>query len=226
MVSNVCTLDAWQKQIKPIHRLLFNCSEFVHSNDEWVPFPIGLSVHVLNYRNYEQSQIGDHSKTVLCAIHPTTDHRRRSQQNINRVKIIATLQNNTIHNNRLSISDYFGHLAEYKFIISPEGNGIDCHRHYEAIMAGCIPIIEDNPNIREKYKGCPVLYTTDYSEITEEYLQNVYNTMLHSTYDFSGLFIDSYSPELKKEIIQNGNHWGGRIYNNRWYDTLGITPGP
>ena len=43
-------------------------------------------------------------------------------------------------------------LSKYKFIISPEGNGIDCHRHYEAILCGCIPIIEYNKDIEKNMK--------------------------------------------------------------------------
>lgn len=38
--------------------------------------------------------------------------------------------------------NYFNSLSTYKFVISPEG--IDCHRHYEALLARCVPIIEHN----------------------------------------------------------------------------------
>jgi len=102
-------------------------------------------------------------------------------------------------------------------VISPEGNGIDCHRHYEALIAGCIPIIEDNSQIREKYKGCPILYTHDYSEITETYLIQKYTEMLDQTYDFAPLFLSTYTPEEQEEIKKCGNYWTQVTTNRDFY---------
>jgi hypothetical protein len=130
---------------------------------------------------------------------------------------LSTLQQNNIHNLSLNPQDYFKNLSEYKFVISPEGNGIDCHRHYEALMAGCIPIIEDRPNIREKYKGCPILFTTDYSEITESYLSEQYEKMSKTIYDFSRLILQTYSEEEQNQIRDNGNYWSQRLSRKRWY---------
>jgi hypothetical protein len=84
-------------------------------------------------------------------------------------------------------------------------------------LAGCIPIIEHNPLIEEKYKGCPILYTTDYSEITEEYLQQKYEEMLHKEYDFSRLFLSFYSNEEQKLIKHCGNYWLGQNRLPAWY---------
>jgi hypothetical protein len=92
-------------------------------------------------------------------------------------------------------------------VISPEGNGIDCHRHYEALLAGCIPIVEHNPLTEEKYRGCPVLYTHDYSEITPEYLDTKYEEMKNNVYDFSVLYLSYYPAELQSEIKRCGNYW-------------------
>jgi hypothetical protein len=108
-------------------------------------------------------------------------------------------------------------LPNYKFIISPEGNGIDCHRHYESLIAGCIPVIEYNPLIETKYKGCPVLYTRDYREINQEYLNIKYNEMIDQTYDFSKLFLSYYTEEQIKVIKNCGNYWTKKLANKIWY---------
>jgi hypothetical protein len=39
-------------------------------------------------------------------------------------------------------------IGKYKFVVSPEGNGVDCHRHYECIGLGAIPV----SNISSAYK--------------------------------------------------------------------------
>jgi hypothetical protein len=211
------TLQEWQKIIKPKEELLFNCSEFSHQNDEWVSFPIGMGYTFINYqRNLEKVQVGNHENLVFCAINPDTDKRRRPIP-INRSSFLQNLYNNQIYNSYIDSNIYFEALPNYKFVISPEGNGIDCHRHYEALIAGCIPIIEENELIKEKYKGCPILYTKNYSEITKDYLEEKYKTMINVKYDFSCLLLSSFDEETRRQIKENGNYWGTRLTGKNWY---------
>jgi hypothetical protein len=211
------TLQEWQKNMKQKQELLYNCSEFSQQNDEWVSFPIGIGYKIINYNGpFEKVQFGEHNNLVLCSVHPETDKRRRPN-GINRSTIVTILSSNGIQNTYLDSNIYFESLPNYKFIISPEGNGIDCHRHYEALLAGCIPIIEENDLIKEKYKDCPILYTKDYSEITKEYLEEKYKTMLNIEYDFSKLFLSNYDNETIKQIKENGNYWGNRLTGKKWY---------
>jgi hypothetical protein len=211
------TLKQWQIIIKPKEELLYNCSEFFQQNDEWVSFPIGMGYTFINYqRNLEKVQMGNHENLVFCTINPDTDKRRRPNP-INRSSILHNLSNNGVYNSYVDSNSYFEALPNYKFIISPEGNGIDCHRHYEALMAGCIPIIEDNELIKEKYKGCPILYTKDYSEITKDYLEEKYNEMIDKEYDFSCLLLSSFDDETRRQIKENGNYWSHRLTGKKWY---------
>jgi hypothetical protein len=212
------TLKEWQKTIKPISNLIVQASS-MECDDGWRNWPIGMSwQYVLNYQEGNMLQIGDHSNLCLCAISHTTDLTRRPEP-INRRSILNTLYNNGISNISLDHSTYFNTLPSYKFVISPEGNGIDCHRHYEALMAGCIPIIEHNALIKEKYKGCPILYTSDYSEITPEYLETKYTEMINTQYDFSSLSLSTYDKETQDLIKASGNFWLQRINETRciWY---------
>lgn len=210
------TLREWQQLYKKEASLIVQAS-VIDGSDSWQPFPIGMCwQYILNAHKGKTIQVGQHDKTLLAAITPNTDQRRRPT-GINRVKIIENLQKNGIKNGLIDHHVYFNTLPMYKFIVSPEGNGIDCHRHYEALMAGCIPIIERNPLIEEKYKGCPILYTTDYSEITEEYLNTKYAEMLNTKYDFSRLFLTSYTEEQINTIKRCGNYWLYRTTGKTWY---------
>jgi hypothetical protein len=85
------------------------------------------------------------------------------------------------------------------------------------LFAGCIPIVEYNAIIEEKYNGCPILYTTDYSEITEEYLLQKYKEMIDETYDFSRLFLSYYDIAMQKTIKECGNFWMRKLTNKVWY---------
>jgi hypothetical protein len=195
-VQYVMSLTEWQRTAKRPRELIVQASS-TNEDDAWMPFPIGM-----NYTYSGTFSFGDHSQTVLCALNPYTDSRRRPSGK-NRLAILAQLAANGISNTQVS----FDTLPSYKFVISPEGNGIDCHRHYEALIAGCIPIVERNPLTEEKYRNCPVLWTDDYSEITPAYLDAVYEHMKGQVYDFSRLFLSYYPPNVQAEIKRCGNYW-------------------
>lgn len=215
------TLREWQGREKPLTEYIFNASETT-GGDGWVPFSIGVSIQFVHALQWvRQTQVGDHSQLAFCAFSRDTDHRRRGNAPINRASIEAALARSGIINlPPLPAAHYFLQMPRYKFVTSPEGNGIDCHRHYEALMAGCIPVVEDRPAVREKYAGCPILWTTDYSEITPEYLERKYQEMIDATFDFSALFLSARSPEHQRMIRENGDHWGGTCVGVRWYSML------
>ena len=210
------SLEQWQQTYKDPKNFIVQAS-MQDGSDGWTDFPIGMGwQYATNYGGSEKWQIGSHQSLVQCAISDGTDRRRRPY-GINRPMILFNLSMNGVPNSQVSGSQYFDDLPSYKFVISPEGNGIDCHRHYEALMAGCIPIMEENPMIREKYKGLPILYTKDYSEIKQEYLEQKYKEMLHKTYDFSRLFLSYYSPGQQALIKANGDYWVKRLCSKTWY---------
>lgn len=198
------TLRDWQRNPKHKPNLIVNASA-IDGSDSPQKFPIGMCFKYVTYQNME-TQLGHHENLVFCGIRESTDNLRRKKV-LNRSAIVRILSSNEIENTILPSSEYFTSLPSYKFVISPEGNGVDCHRHYEALMAGCIPVVEDSRHIREVYGNCPILYTTDYSEITSEYLEKKYDEMIDKTYDFSKLFVSSYSPDIQTEIRRNSSFW-------------------
>jgi hypothetical protein len=58
---------------------------------------------------------------------------------------------------------------EYAFVISPHGGGYDCHRLWEALILGCIPIVKTSP-IDKLYEGLPVLIVTEWSDVSIDLL--------------------------------------------------------
>ena len=212
-----CTLREWQQRKKSLEELIVQASA-IDGSDSWQPWPIGMGHEFLSYKDsFLSSEEGLHRQTVLCCFITGTDERRR-KFGLNRRKIEYELHKRGIYNLPFVRKQaYWNALLDHKFIISPEGNGIDCHRHYEALMAGCIPIVEDNPLIREKYAGCPLLYTKNYSEIRESFLVKQYEEMLNQTYDFSCLFLSHYTEEKQKEIKLCGNYWMKRLAGKDYY---------
>lgn len=208
------SLRAWQTLPKDKSNFIVQAST-QDGLDRWTEFPIGMGWGWVS--NSHISFIGPHSKTVLCAVSINTDKHRRRNGYITRSLIVNKLAENGIQNKVIPQTEYFQSIASYKFVVSPEGNGIDCHRHYEALMAGCIPIVERNPLTEKKYKGCPILWTTDYSEITEDYLNQKYEEMIDKQYDFSCLFLSSYPPIVQRQIRDNGAYWTKKLTGEPFY---------
>ncbi len=214
-----CSLEQWQKQRMCESSFIMQAST-TNGLDGQTPCSIGAWYHFSNNINTYYNKFA-HNQLVLCAFSEFTDATRRG--NKGRQQYIQNLKKNGIINTQLDIGTYYKTLGNYKFVVSPEGNGIDCHRHYEALIYGCIPIVEDNPLIREKYGNVPILWTKDYSEITPEYLEQKYAEMLQQTWDFSALFIETWSPAEQTRIKIRGNYWMQKLTGKQWYrNTMSI----
>jgi hypothetical protein len=65
---------------------------------------------------------------------------------------------------RTNSRTYRARLVRYGFVASPPGNGVDCHRTWEALYLGVIPIVKRSP-FYEYFPGLPILAVDDWSEI-------------------------------------------------------------
>jgi hypothetical protein len=75
--------------------------------------------------------------------------------------------------------NYFKRMADFGFTISPEGNGIDCHRTWEALYFNTIPFVKRSP-LTEYFQGLgiPLILIDDWKKIVdfddESILKNKY----------------------------------------------------
>ena len=74
------------------------------------------------------------------------------------------------------------------------------YRHYETWISKGIPIIQRNPFTERKYSGLPILWTDDYSEINDKYLEAKYNEFLDKEFDFRRILLSKYTPEIQRQI--------------------------
>lgn len=69
---------------------------------------------------------------------------------------------------------YLVNMKKTQFILSPRGNGLDCHRTWEALLMGTIPILQHS-NMDEILSDLPVLIVNQWSDITEDFLKEQYD---------------------------------------------------
>ncbi|UJR16776.1 hypothetical protein I4U23_003676 [Adineta vaga] len=71
---------------------------------------------------------------------------------------------------RSNLADIYIRNRQYSFWLSPRGNGIDCHRTWEALYLDVIPIVW-NSSLNSLYEDLPVIIIQTHTEITEEFLK-------------------------------------------------------
>jgi hypothetical protein len=70
-----------------------------------------------------------------------------------------------------SLPTVYQRNRQYPLWLSPRGNGIDCHRTWEALYLDAIPIVWHS-TLDSLYTNLPVLIINDWSEINEQFLRN------------------------------------------------------
>lgn len=65
---------------------------------------------------------------------------------------------------------FYDQISRHPYVISPPGAGPDCHRHWEAILLGSIPIVKRS-RATDVLKGLPCLRVDNWGEVTEERLR-------------------------------------------------------
>ena len=58
----------------------------------------------------------------------------------------------------------------HRFVISPRGGGVDCHRTWEALCLGCIPIVTTS-FLDPLFKDLPVLVVKSWASVTPDMLE-------------------------------------------------------
>jgi len=104
-----------------------------------------------------------------------------------------------------SFIDYCTEMSQYKFVLSPPGNGIDTHRNLEALYLGCIPIVFKH-FMYDQY-DLPFLQIKKYSDITPELLQNYLNYYNNHTFNYESLDFIYWQERIANEMKQIKNSY-------------------
>lgn len=92
------------------------------------------------------------------------------------------------HTWRKPWEEYINDISQAKFVISPEGDMHDCYRHWEALLAGSIPIVHRSP-LDKVFEDLPVVIVDNYLEITEDFLYEKYEEIHNKKYNLEKLYM-------------------------------------
>ena len=138
------------------------------------------------------------TKFILSSFNEFTNYKKRGEIN-------TTFRDNNLIDVKKyeKVEDYFSNLQDYRFIICPEGNGLDTHRIWEGILLNTFPILKfSNFTQILQNEGIPAIYIEKWEEI------NDFNEK-----DLNKIYQDLLKINTKEYILFN--YWKDRINNIR-----------
>lgn len=100
---------------------------------------------------------------------------------------------------KIPLSDYFDKLKSVRFVASPAGYGLDTHGTWEALLAGCIPIVPHSP-LDPMFDDLPVWLVNDWNEVTEEAMQEKEDYFSNQNWNFEKVFFTGWKKEIQGTI--------------------------
>jgi len=78
-----------------------------------------------------------------------------------------------VEKTKLSFQDYINKIKQYKYVLSLRGNGWDCHRNYEIIFSGSVPVMQQGP-ISKNFKKYDIPYIL-IKDVSDKIFDEKYN---------------------------------------------------
>jgi hypothetical protein len=89
----------------------------------------------------------------------------------------------------------WGAQSKFAFVASPLGTGWDCHRTWEALVLGCIPIVSWSP-VARLFEGLPVIVVSDWRQVNREFLAESLRNFQQKRFDFQSLFLRDWKAKI------------------------------
>lgn len=87
----------------------------------------------------------------------------------------------------------------YQFVVSPHGNGLDCHRTYEALALGCYPIVKTSP-LDPLFNDLPVLIVNKWSDVSLELLDKTSREFKNKNFNMEKMTLEYWNNVINEHI--------------------------
>jgi hypothetical protein len=111
--------------------------------------------------------------------------------------------------NLLDRKQYLQDLFDSKFVLCPQGNGIDTVRLWEALYCRAIPIVQRHRAMKQ-FEDLPILWINDWVEVMNStYLESQYEQIINSDWNLEKLKISYWmnliSQLYKERVLSSSN---------------------
>jgi hypothetical protein len=190
----------------------------IYKHDKIINLPIGMDYHFLNNNDNfwwgpkmkptEQEKelilIKNNNKPFyerIPLIYSNCHFQTNTKYGEDRINALNIIPNDllSLEKERVNRKTTWNNQIRYSFVLSPHGNGLDCHRTWEAIILGCIPIVKKS-NIDSLYDDLPVLIVNHWNEVTKELLNNTIISFKDKNFNFKKITLEYWMDLIRKHI--------------------------
>ena len=149
-------------------------------------YPIGLDLHtkrgsqlrscyqIFSYlkksRNFDEKR----KFKIFCDVHLTQNTKFNNPRAL-LFKILKKCNHIYFLKKKTNFKKIVQYYSKYTFVISAHGNGLDCHRTWEALYLGAI-IITKKSSLDPLYKNLPVILVDNWNQLLDlSFLKKKYN---------------------------------------------------
>ena len=86
-------------------------------------------------------------------------------------------------------------MVQCAFVVSPHGNGLDCHRTWEALSLGCIPIVKTS-GLDPLFEGLPVWIVSSWSDVTESNMRLKVEEFSNKSFQYEKLTLKYWQSKI------------------------------
>lgn len=161
------------------------------SNPKLQPLPIGLDFHTISNRrkwgHWPTTPAGQEAEleALVQSARPNRErellvhadfHFNKHKAQVwgdDRAAVQRALEGNSVvrfQTRKVRRIELWREKTRYAFVVSPHGNGLDCHRTWESLVLGNIVIVKRS-SLDPLYDGLPVVIVDDWREIEAGNLQ-------------------------------------------------------
>ena len=152
------------------------------------PIPLGLDYHTLQRGSHwwgRQATAVRQEEQLKEAVNSSLPFKKRLNRTLSfyqfemtdrnggdrykAIEALASKEFNEFLSARYPRKLLWRECIKYKYIISPHGHGLDCHRTYEAVCLGCLPVVKSS-SLDLLYKDMPVIIVDDWDKVDLEFL--------------------------------------------------------
>jgi hypothetical protein len=188
----------------------------IQNNDKMVQMPIGLDYHTISSNPDHKLKTKGESYLPGAQERILVDIKNKSKPFYERIlKIYVNFSKSNdrfgdredslknTHSDLLVINDAFtqrtnnwNNIANYAFVLSPFGNGMDCHRTWETLCLGSIPIVKAT-NLKKMFEDLPVVIVNNWADITQELLDNTIQDYKTKTFNYNKLRLSYWVSKIR-----------------------------
>ena len=175
-------------------------------HEKLTKIPIGLDYHTFNRVNFspliqenllisiKKESVPFNKRKCLCFVN-------FGEENLYRIDAHKQLSKELIYKVNIGMprEKIWKIQTDYAFVISPFGNGIDCHRTWEALVLGSIPIVKNSP-IVDVFNDLPVLIINKWRDITIELLETTIKKFTNKKFNYNKLNLSYWSNLFNSHI--------------------------